>query len=77
MTEQPIKVGDIVRLSFGFADRSATGEYEIVRLMPVQQSGERQYRVRGADGRERAIEHNQIVVSKSAAADSPQQPQLL
>lgn len=70
MTEQPIKVGDIVRLSFGFADRSGTGEYEIVRLMPVQQSGERQYRVRGADGRERAIEHNQIVVSKSAAADS-------
>lgn len=65
MTGQPIKVGDIVRLSFGFADLSGTGEYEIVRVMPTRESGERQYRIRGADGHERAIGHSQIVVSNT------------
>lgn len=70
MTERPIKVGDTVRLSFGFADRSGEGDYEIIRVMPVRESGERHYRVRGIDGRERAIGHNQIIVSK-AKAKSP------
>lgn len=70
MTERPIKVGDTVRLSFGFADRSGEGDYEIIRVMPARESGERHYRVRGIDGRERAIGHNQIIVSK-AKAKSP------
>ena len=70
MTEHPIKVGDTVRLSFGFADRSGEGDYEIIRVMPARESGERHYRVRGIDGRERAIGHNQIIVSK-AKAKSP------
>jgi len=38
--------------------------------MPARESGERHYRVRGIDGRERAIGHNQIIVSK-AKAKSP------
>lgn len=70
MTERPIQVGDTVRLSFGFADRSGEGDYEIIRVMPARESGERHYRVRGIDGRERAIGHNQIIVSK-AKAKSP------
>ena len=70
MIERPIKVGDTVRLSFGFADRSGEGDYEIIRVMPARESGERHYRVRGIDGRERAIGHNQIIVSK-AKAKSP------
>ncbi|RYF30304.1 MAG: hypothetical protein EOO23_05440 [Comamonadaceae bacterium] len=70
MTERPIKVGDTVRLSFGFADRSGEGDYEIIRVMPARESGEGHYRVRGVDGRERAIGHNQIIVSK-AKAKSP------
>ena len=70
MTERPIKVGDTVRLSFGFADRSGEGDYEIIRVMPARESGERHYRVRGTDGRERAIGHDQIIVSK-AKAKSP------
>lgn len=70
MTERPIKVGDTVRLSFGFADRSGEGDYAIIRVMPARESGERHYRVRGIDGRERAIGHNQIIVSK-AKAKSP------
>lgn len=70
MTERSIKVGDTVSLSFGFADRSGEGDYEIIRVMPARESGERHYRVRGIDGRERAIGHNQIIVSK-AKAKSP------
>lgn len=70
MTERPIQVGDTVRLSFGFADRSGEGDYEIIRVMPARESGERHYRIRGIDGRERAIGHNQIIVSK-AKAKSP------
>uniref|UniRef100_A0A9E8A2V5 Uncharacterized protein n=1 Tax=Bosea sp. NBC_00436 TaxID=2969620 RepID=A0A9E8A2V5_9HYPH len=70
MIERSIKVGDIVRLEFGFADRSAEGDYEVVRVMPARESGEPQYRVRGIDGRERAIGHNQIIASK-AKAKSP------
>jgi hypothetical protein len=68
MTEPHIKIGDIVHLSFGFADLSGTGGYEVVRVMPTQENGERQYRVRGADGHERAIGHQQIVlpIPKSA-----------
>lgn len=67
---RPIDVGDIVRLSFGFADRSGEGDYEIIRVMPARESGERHYRVRGIDGRERAIGQNQIMFSK-AKAKSP------
>ena len=70
MTERSIKVGDIVRLSFGFADRSGEGEYAIIRMMPARESGERHYRVRGIDGRERAIGHDQIIAS-GAKATSP------
>jgi len=58
--ERPIALGDVVRLSFGFADLSGSGEYKVVRIMPTRESGERQYRVRGADGHERAIGHDQI-----------------
>ena len=65
MTERPLKVGDIVRLSFGFADRSGEGDYEIIRVMPARESGEGQYRIRGTDGRERAIGHSQIISSKA------------
>ncbi len=64
-THRSITPGDMVRLSFGFADQSGAGDYEIVRIMPTRASGEREYRVRGADGHERAIGHDQIV------SDSP------
>lgn len=71
MTGQPFKVGDIVRLSFGFADLSGTGDYEIVRVMPTRESGERQYRIRGADGHERAIGHSQIVMPNASPSLPP------
>ena len=70
MTEQPIKVGDIVRLSFGLADQSGTGDDAIVRVMPTRENGERQYRVRGAGGYERAIGHGQLVVTNPRSSSS-------
>ncbi|AMJ62772.1 hypothetical protein [Bosea sp. PAMC 26642] len=55
-----IKVGDLVMLSFSFSDRSGAGYYEILRILPPAMDGELQYRVRGDDGRERAIGLKQI-----------------
>ncbi|AZO76678.1 MULTISPECIES: hypothetical protein [unclassified Bosea (in: a-proteobacteria)] len=69
--QRSIKLGDVVRLSFGFADQSGSGEYEIVRIMPTRASGEREYRVRGADGHERAIGHDQIVLDSLESVRSP------
>lgn len=70
-THRSIAPGDVVRLSFGFADQSGAGDYEIVRIMPTRASGEREYRVRGADGHERAIGHDQIVSESLERARSP------
>lgn len=54
------KLGDKVKLAFGFADRTGDGIYEIVRLLPLSLDDQRQYRVRGQDGFERAIGETQI-----------------
>jgi hypothetical protein len=54
-----LRVGDTVRLIYGFLDQTGRGDYEIVRGMPAPVGGEVQYRVRGADGHERAIGANQ------------------
>ncbi|GAU84469.1 hypothetical protein [Bosea sp. BIWAKO-01] len=50
----------MISLSFGFRDRSSAGNYRIVRVLPAAENGQRQYRVRGSDGHERAIEEHQI-----------------
>lgn len=63
--QRSISPGDVVRLSFGFADQSGAGDYRIVRIMPMRASGEREYRVRGADGHERAIGEDQILPDRS------------
>lgn len=69
--QRSIAPGDVVRLSFGFADQSGAGDYEIVRIMPTRASGEREYRVRGTDGHERAIGHDQIVSDGPQSVRSP------
>ncbi|WP_324134731.1 hypothetical protein [Bosea sp. (in: a-proteobacteria)] len=55
-----IRIGDKVRLNFGFLDQTGRGDYEVVRVMPASVDGEIQYRVRGTDGHERAIGAKQI-----------------
>lgn len=52
--------GDVISLASGFLDRPAVGNFQIIRVLPVNEKGQRQYRVRGADGLERAVEEHQI-----------------
>lgn len=54
------KEGDVISLTFGVRDRSGIGNVQIIRVLPVSETGQRQYRVSGADGRERAIVKHQI-----------------
>lgn len=54
------KTGDVISLAFGFFDRTGVGEFQIIRGLPASGTGQRQYRVRGTDGRERAIGELQI-----------------
>jgi hypothetical protein len=54
------KPGDRVKLAFGFHNHSGAGTYEIIRVLPAGVDAEKQYRVRGDDGVERAIGEKQI-----------------
>ncbi|POR53158.1 hypothetical protein [Bosea psychrotolerans] len=60
MANQPYKPGDLVNLEPGFANQARLGLYEILRVMPLRDNKEEQYRVRGPDGLERAIGHHEI-----------------
>jgi hypothetical protein len=54
------KPGDRVKLAFGFHNHSGAGIYEIIRILPAAGDAEKQYRIRGDDGVERAIGEKQI-----------------
>lgn len=60
MARPAYKAGDIVQLIPGFANQSRVGSFEILRMMPVRDNAENQYRVRGPDGLERAIGQHEI-----------------
>ena len=66
MARPPYKPGDLVELTRDFANQPRVGPFEITRLMPARDNREAQYRVRGPDGRERAIDHHEI---EAAAGD--------
>lgn len=72
------KVGDQVRLTFGFHDQDAVGTYAVTRLLPTSDDGDPQYRVRGMDDRERVIGEAQIdwsgKPSSPARTRSPRNP---
>jgi hypothetical protein len=55
------KAGDLVALTNDFANQPRLGPYEVLRVMPARDNAENQYRVRGPDGRERAIDQHEIV----------------
>ncbi|WP_332685644.1 hypothetical protein [Bosea sp. (in: a-proteobacteria)] len=55
------KPGDLVHLTRDFANQPRLGPFEILRIMPHADNTRRQYRVRGSDGRERAIDDDEIV----------------
>ena len=48
--------GDVISLTFGFLNGAAVENFQIIRVLPANEKGQRQYRVRGADGVERKIE---------------------
>jgi hypothetical protein len=66
------RVGDQVRLAFGFHDQDAVGTYAVTRLLPTSADGDPQYRVRGMDDRERVIGEAQI--ERSGKPSSPSRP---
>lgn len=58
--EHRYAVGDRVSLAFGFHDTDAVGVYSVIRQLPFVAGNEPQYRVKGADNRERVIGEAQI-----------------
>jgi hypothetical protein len=70
MTAIAYRPGDLVELTSDFANQPRLGPFEILRLMPSGDGAEKQYRVRGPDGRERAIDHHEIVGARRAEARS-------
>ncbi len=60
MSDHRFKIGEHVKLTRGFPDRSGAGTYEITRLLPESANGDRHYRVKGTDKIERAVEESQI-----------------
>lgn len=68
MAHPPYKLGDLVELTRDFGIQPRVGPFEITWLMPARDNREAQYRVRGPDGRERAIDHHEIELA--AVADS-------
>ena len=63
-------VRQLVRLARpGFSDSraSSSGIYEVVRLMPADQTGEFSYRIKSSDAGERAVRESEITARVSGA----------
>lgn len=54
------KIGESIRLAFGFYDHGGDGLFAIVSQLPTQENGQPHYVVRGADDRQRVIGEGQI-----------------
>lgn len=55
MTEHRFIIGQLVRVKTRFLDRSGDGVYEVVRQLPATPNGDFHYRIRSANGQERAV----------------------
>ena len=64
MSDHCFKLGQLVRMSRGFSDRTGAGNYEILRLLPGSVDGELHYRVKGSDKIERAVGESQLLIAK-------------
>ncbi|MDB5590408.1 hypothetical protein [Enterovirga sp.] len=65
MSVHRFKLGQIVRVTRSFPDRTSQGAYEITRLLPEAVDGEPQYRVRGPDKIERVVPESQFAKPES------------
>jgi hypothetical protein len=61
VAKAPYKPGDLINLSRDFANLVRVGPFEVLRMMPLRDNAEDQYRVRGPDGRERVVGLHEIV----------------
>ena len=55
MSEHRYIIGQRVRVKTRFLDRSGDGVYEVVRQLPATPNGDYQYRIKSANGQERAV----------------------
>ena len=60
MADHRYRLGQLVRLTRSFPDRTSSGPYEIIRLLPETPDGEPHYRVKGSDKVERAVGESQL-----------------
>lgn len=68
MANHRYKIGELVRLTRSFPDRTGTGLYEVVRLLPETPNGEVHYRLKGPDKVERAVAESDLSVATSQTA---------
>jgi hypothetical protein len=68
MSAHRFKVGDQVRVSRAFPDRSGSNLYEVLRLMPESPNGERHYRLRGPDKIERAVSESDLLAGSDRSS---------
>jgi len=66
MSDHRFRLGQLVRVSRGFSDRTGAGIYEVLRLLPGITDGELRYRVKGPDKIERSVGESQLVLSSQA-----------
>ena len=60
MSDHQFKIGQTVTMRRPFPDRTGSGTFEVVRLLPESVDGELHYRIRGADRVERAVGESQL-----------------
>ena len=60
MSEHRFILGQRVRVKTRFLDRSGDGVYEVVRQLPATPNGDLHYRIKSANGQERAVAETEL-----------------
>lgn len=60
MIEHRFIIGQMVKVRTRFLDRSGDGVYEVVRQLPATPNGDFHYRIKGANGQERAVAETEL-----------------
>jgi hypothetical protein len=60
MSEHRYTLGQRVKVKTRFLDRSGDGVYEVVRQLPATPNGDYHYRIKSANGQERAVAETEL-----------------
>lgn len=60
MSEHRYTLGQRVKVKTRFLDRSGDGVYEVVRQLPATPNGDFHYRIKSANGQERAVAETEL-----------------